>query len=128
MANRVKPRGAAPLPATPPSVKFVASVHIRPQFRQFRETNPEIQEAVEVFNKHKRLVPPQPLPGKMRDHVLDGKLKGIRECHLSGDILLLYTHKKNVVRMLYICRHSDLYGKRARQLRSQLESVKDDDP
>ena len=30
------------------------------------------------------------LPHKYRDHVLKGSLRGIRECHLQPDTLLLY--------------------------------------
>jgi addiction module RelE/StbE family toxin len=85
--------------------------------------HPEIADTIKTFNDAKRVIPTAPLPKKMKDHVLDGKLKGIRECHLAGDVLLLYTHQEDVVRMLYICQHEDLYGKRATQLAAYLKKL-----
>jgi len=33
----------------------------------------------------------RPLPAESRDHELLGEYKGMREFHLSGDMLLIYT-------------------------------------
>lgn len=30
------------------------------------------------------------LPPKFKDHALSGNLKGLRECHLANDLLLIY--------------------------------------
>jgi addiction module RelE/StbE family toxin len=78
---------------------------------------------MKAFIGAKTKIPPDQLPGKMRDHVLDGALKGIRECHLAADVLLLYTHKNDVVRQLYICQHEDLYGNRAKQIAKLIGTV-----
>jgi len=56
----------------------------------------------------------------MRDHALSGRLKGIRECHLDDDVLLLYTHENDVVRMLVICSHDDIRGPRERAVSGAL--------
>jgi addiction module RelE/StbE family toxin len=52
----------------------------------------------------------------MKDHKLDGKLKGIKECHLAADILLVYTHENDAVDLLDVCRHSGLKGKKGKAL------------
>ena len=103
--------------------KFAAAKTLRGQYRHYLELFPEIKAAVDLFNEYKRIIPPRRLPNQMKDHVLQGNLAGIRECHLSGDVLLLYTHEDNLVRMLYICEHSDLYGKRARQLATYIKNL-----
>jgi mRNA-degrading endonuclease YafQ of YafQ-DinJ toxin-antitoxin module len=97
---------------------------VKGQYKAFLALVPEIKKAVETFNKNKRPIPPIALPGTMKDHKLSGKLDWLRECHLAGDILLLYTHEDHKVRMLYICRHEDLYGKRAKQLNKYLKGLR----
>jgi len=90
------------------------------QYRALLAQFPEIADTIETFNRNKRTRPPTPLPAHMRDHKLDGRLKGVRECHLAGDVLLLYEHKDDVVKLLYICHHEDLYGKRGKQLATRI--------
>jgi addiction module RelE/StbE family toxin len=104
-------------------VNVIPTVRIRPQYRQYKLLFPEIKDSIKIFNEYKRVIPPRELPGKMKDHVLDGKLKGIRECHLAPDVLLLYTHEGDTVRMLYICQHEDLYGKRAKQIAALIKEL-----
>ena len=100
---------------------------IRPQYRKYKRLYPEIEGSIKTFNAYKREIPPRELPGKMQDHVLDGKLKGIRECHLDHDVLLLYTHEGDIVRMLYICQHEDLYGRRSKRLAAFIKDLLGDD-
>lgn len=105
-------------------VRFEAASCIRQQFHSLLTEFPKIKAAIEIFNANKRTIPPTPLPAQMRDHKLDGRLKGIMECHLEADVLLLYEHEDDLVRMLYICRHEDLYGKRARQLGTRIQELR----
>ena len=49
-----------------------------------------ISDAMTAFDRCKRAIPPLPLPAKMKDHKLDGPFKGYCECHLDGDVLLIY--------------------------------------
>jgi len=76
-----------------------------------------------VFNEYKRETPPKPLPLEMRDHSLSGRLAGIRECHLDDDVLLLYTHKDNVVSLLLVCAHDDLCGPREKALSKRINRL-----
>jgi mRNA-degrading endonuclease YafQ of YafQ-DinJ toxin-antitoxin module len=104
--------------------EFSAADCVKGQYKHFLALIPEIKSAVDAFNTNKRAIPPIPLPGTMMDHKLKGKLDWIRECHLAGDVLLLYTHENDEVRMLYICKHEDLYGKRAKQLNAYLKKLR----
>jgi mRNA interferase YafQ len=79
-------------------------------------------EAMKTFNDCKRSVPPRPLPRGMRDHKLEGPLKDYRECHLEGDILLIYkTLPDGVVRLLRVCTHNDIVGPKAQALAAALK-------
>ena len=53
------------------------------------------------------------LPQEYRDHALSGNFKGIRECHIEPDWLLMYQIDNHTL-YLYLTRtgtHSDLFGK-----------------
>ena len=55
-----------------------------------------------------------PLPPEWKDHELEGKLKGYRECHVKGDLLLLYqlddTAKVDLLIFMRACTHSELFA------------------
>jgi addiction module RelE/StbE family toxin len=96
-------------------VKFAVSSAYKPAWEKYSKAYPEIKETLTEFNEAKRKIPPARLPDKMRDHVLDGKLKGIRECHLAPDVLMLYTHKDDVVTLLLVCQHDDIKGDKGKE-------------
>lgn len=50
------------------------------------------------------------LPAESRDHALKGKWKDFRECHLGGDMLLVYTHMNDDVILSRIGSHSEIFG------------------
>ena len=72
------------------------------------------------LNEAKRNIPPTPLPGWMRDHKLRGRLVGISECHLAHDVLLIYTHKDDVITLLDCCTHDELTRDRGAHIRNSL--------
>jgi len=53
------------------------------------------------------------VPQKYLPHVLSGKYRGIWECHISPDWLLLYTRtdKVRLVRLVRTGTHSDIFKK-----------------
>lgn len=67
-----------------------------------------IKEAVSLLVKNEG-----PLPAEWRDHELKGQFEGIRECHVKGDLLLVYQTKKKsyceVVAFLNIGTHSEIF-------------------
>jgi addiction module RelE/StbE family toxin len=105
-------------------VIFQLSSEFRQSYKDFVAIDPSIQSEMTEFNKNKRLIPPQPLPLKFKDHTLKGVLDGIRECHLAHDILLLYTHSNDIVRLLLVCDHRDMKGTRGQSLQRRLKPLK----
>lgn len=53
----------------------------------------------------------QKLPDNYRDHKLNGELKDFRECHIKGNLLLIYKIEKNnlVLILVNIGSHSELF-------------------
>jgi mRNA interferase YafQ len=73
-----------------------------------RGCNPELlQEAIAL------LMSEQPLPEKFRDHALvnSRNYKGMRECHIEPDWLLIYkiVNDKLVLKLIRTGTHSDLF-------------------
>lgn len=97
-------------PASATAVKFKAAPGLKAQYRAQLDLHPEIAKTIKTFNTRKRADPPVALPKRMSDHALKGKLAGIRECHLADDVLLLYTHRDALLKMIYICTHAELYS------------------
>lgn len=54
-----------------------------------------------------------PLDAKYRDHELQGKFNGFRECHIQPDWLLVYLKKEDilVLTLVDMGTHSDLFKK-----------------
>ena len=55
-----------------------------------------------------------PLPAEWRDHELKGQLVGMRECHVKGDLLLVYQIREKsyceVVAFVDVNTHSEIFG------------------
>ena len=51
------------------------------------------------------------LPPKYKDHMLTGNLKGLSECHISPDWLLIYEIDtiEKIIKLIRTGSHSDLY-------------------
>ena len=49
------------------------------------------------------------LPSRFRDHVLIGQYKGIRECHIEPDWLLVYELAQDEIVLIRTGSHSDLF-------------------
>ncbi|OHB20374.1 MAG: hypothetical protein A2854_01320 [Parcubacteria group bacterium RIFCSPHIGHO2_01_FULL_56_18] len=66
----------------------------------------ELERVVEMLRKRK------PLPARNRDHALTGEWLGYRECHIKGDLLLIYQTREDmlVLVLIDIGSHSQLFG------------------
>lgn len=66
-----------------------------------------------LFEVIRSLAEGESLDLKYRDHELEGKYKGTRECHIEPNWLLVYEHRNDVlILMLYRCgSHSELFKK-----------------
>ena len=59
----------------------------RRQYGKMARSGKDIAKLDEVM---KLLICNQPLPGKYKDHALQGEWRYLRDCHVEGDWLLLY--------------------------------------
>jgi mRNA interferase YafQ len=77
-------------------------------FKKYRHNEPVLEEFEEVI---KMLRNSNKLPEKYADHSLGGQYKGMRECHLKPDALLIYSVSEES-QTLYLERigsHSELF-------------------
>ncbi|WP_025444842.1 type II toxin-antitoxin system YafQ family toxin [Helicobacter pylori] len=51
----------------------------------------------------------EPLPPPFKDHALSGTYKGCRECHIKPDVSLVYRVKNNVLTLVRLGSHSELF-------------------
>jgi mRNA interferase YafQ len=70
------------------------------------KTRANLIEAIDFLSEGK------PLPLGYKDHALKGDLKEFRECHIKGDLLLVYQirEKELVLVLVDIGTHSYLFG------------------
>src|SRR5580658_1204166 len=91
-------------------------------WQRFKVKNPGISDAMTAFDRAKRAVPPEPLPAKMKDHKLDGPLKGFMDCHLDDDVILIYKLQPDrTIKLLRVCEHADLAGPKAKDLKKRIK-------
>lgn len=66
----------------------------------------KIAETVDLLQRGEKL------PERFRDHELAGNLKGIRECHILLDLLLIYRIFNNILilELVDTGSHADLFG------------------
>lgn len=50
------------------------------------------------------------LPPHYRDHPLKGRWRNARDCHLRGDVVLIYERTETSIRLVRIGSHSELFG------------------
>ncbi|TGS15894.1 type II toxin-antitoxin system mRNA interferase toxin, RelE/StbE family [Mesorhizobium sp. M2E.F.Ca.ET.209.01.1.1] len=82
-----------------------------------------VSAAMGTFDLCKRSIPPAPLPATMKDHKLSGPLKDYYECHLDGDVLLIYKPiAGGAIKLLRVCTHDDISGPRGAALAKILKT------
>jgi len=55
------------------------------------------------------LIKEEQLPAEAQDHLLKGEYIGFREFHISGDVLLIYKISDDVLNLVRIGTHSQLF-------------------
>ncbi|HEF9599128.1 TPA: type II toxin-antitoxin system YafQ family toxin [Campylobacter coli] len=51
------------------------------------------------------------LEPKYKDHQLKGEFKDFRECHIFGDLVIIYKRDDKILSLYRIGRHQDLFKK-----------------
>jgi addiction module RelE/StbE family toxin len=89
-------------------IRIVPIEGFREKYRALARGNPAIAESIKTFNEVKRRIPPEALPGGMKDHKLKGRYKHLRECHLAPNALLIYSQNGNLITLHDIWDHDTL--------------------
>jgi mRNA interferase YafQ len=50
-----------------------------------------------------------PLPERCREHGLSGAYEGLTDCHVEGDLVLIYRFSEEKILFYHIGTHSDLF-------------------
>ncbi len=50
------------------------------------------------------------LPVQYKDHALKNNWKGYRDCHIFSDLVLIYKIENNILYLIRVSSHSDIFG------------------
>jgi mRNA interferase YafQ len=105
----------------PKQTQWDSAKGFKASWRKFKSD--ALKEAMKVFNECKRAKPPKHLPRSMKDHRLTGPLKDYMECHLEGDILLIYKPLAGgTIKLMRVCTHDEIKGPRGKALANSLKN------
>ena len=76
-------------------------------FKKLRSSGRDIEVLKTAVQK---LAAGEELPASFRDHSLGGNYAACRECHLSGDWLLIYQRDAETLVLIRTGSHSELFG------------------
>ena len=89
--------------------KIEHTAKYRTDYKRERKRDPRIESrlrpVVEALARNK------PLPDWVRDHKLKGKWQDHRECHIRGDLLLIYRRTAERLVCVRLGSHSELFGR-----------------
>jgi len=75
-------------------------------FKKIKLTDDEETNYIEVVYN---LLNGEPLEAKYKDHQLKGNMREFRECHIKPDLLLVYKIENDVLELVDIGSHSELF-------------------
>ena len=92
----------------PNKLRIEQSTSFKKSYRKYRHNKAILTE---LFNVLDLLQNRQILPAKYYDHELKGNFKGVRECHIKPDDLLLYfIMEDEILKLVDIGSHAKLFG------------------
>ena len=84
------------------------STQFKKDFKKLRNNKKKVEA---LFTIVKYLERGESVPAEYNPHMLSGELKGIMECHVESDLLLLWLDEENdIIRLLRIGSHSEVLG------------------
>lgn len=78
--------------------------------RDFKKLRSSYRDIEVLRAAVQRLAVGDELPASFRDHALAGKYAACRECHLSGDWLLIYQRNAEALILIRTGSHSELFS------------------
>jgi len=90
-------------------MKFSRSKQFKKDFSKYaqRMSDKQFEYLIEVLGF---LGTAKTMPQKFKDHSLSGKLNGYRECHIGGDLILLYKVENECIYLLRFGTHAEVLG------------------
>lgn len=84
------------------------------QFKKdFKRFSNDIEKVKTLMSIVEMLQNSEPIPEEFYPHPLKGEWKNYMECHMGDDYLLIwYDKEENVVKLVRLGSHSELFGKR----------------
>ena len=86
--------------------KLFTTNAFRRSFKKLSLNDRQFQAFVDVVAK---LLNGIPRDKRYKEHTLNGEYKGFKECHLKADLLLIYKIEDDVLKLVEIGSHSDLF-------------------
>ena len=77
------------------------------EYRKIRFTDKHYSRYIQYLSK---LIEGRALPIEANDHALKSEYKDCREFHISGDLLVIYRIEGDVLQLLRIGSHSELFS------------------
>ncbi len=77
------------------------------EYKKIRFTDKHYSRYIQYLSM---LIEGKELPIEAKDHPLKGEYKDCREFHISGDLLIIYRVEGNVLQLLRIGSHSELFS------------------
>ena len=75
-------------------------------YKKAKKQNRNLAELKSVINL---IVNQKAIPKNYNDHPLSGMLKGLRDCHIEPDFILLYKVKEDELILVRVGSHSELF-------------------
>ena len=87
---------------------ILRSTQFKKDFKRIQHDTAKVEALYRVV---KHLETGLPIPEEYQPHILKGDLRGIWECHVLNDLLLLWIDEDlNIVRLLRLGSHSETLG------------------
>ena len=86
--------------------KLARTNSFKRSFKKIKLTDDEESNYIEIIY---HLLNDEELEPKYKDHQLKGNLKEFRECHIKPDLLLIYRINDDVLELVDIGTHSELF-------------------
>jgi len=78
--------------------------------RSYKKRNLTDSEEMAFIDVVYKLLNDQNLDKKYKDHHLSGKYAGFKECHIKPDLLLVYIIENDILKLVDIGSHSELFS------------------
>ncbi len=81
--------------------------------KEYRKVNFSDQHYSRYISFLSKVIFEEILPKEAKDHQLQGNYKDCREFHISGDFLVIYRVENNILQLLRIGSHSELFSNKS---------------